>query len=129
MRKHIRSWVVVADSGQAHLFATDHEETRLIPLELPGGSVPAHDSAELSSDRPGRSFSSAGGGLRHAIEPHHDYRKQEKHNFTVALAQWLNVALQANKYDRLVLVVPRRTLGELRQLLSPQVKARMLAAH
>jgi protein required for attachment to host cells len=127
MRKIVRNWVVVADSGQAHLFATDENETRLIPLELPGVPVAevAHHARDLASDRPGRSFSSAGGGIRHAIEPHHDYRKQEKHNFVAALAESLNVAFQAKKYDRLVLVTPPRTLGEFRQLLSAPVQAGM----
>ena len=128
MRKILHTWVVVADSGQAHLFATDESETRLIPIEVPG--VPAteiaHHARDLASDRPGRSFASAGGGVRHAIEPHHDYKKQEKHNFVAALAQSLNVAFQARKYERLVLVSPPRTLGELRQLLSASIQGSMV---
>jgi protein required for attachment to host cells len=127
MRKTVHTWVVVADSGQAHLFAADEDETHLIPLEVPGvpAAEPPHHARDLTSDRPGRSFSSAGGGVRHAIEPHHDYRKQEKHNFVAALAQSLDLAFQAKKYDRLVLVVPPRTLGELRHLLSAPVQAGM----
>ena len=127
MRNRLRNWIVVADSARAQLFETDQEQTRLIPRELTG--VPAremaHYSRDLGADRPGRNFGSAGGGVRHAIEPQHDYHKQEKHEFAAALAAALNRSHQAKEYDRLILVVPPRTLGELRHLLSAPLQACM----
>ena len=127
MRKHIRNWVLVADSARAHLFVPNEDETDLTARELVGipTAEASHFSRELASDRPGRSNSSAGGGVRHAIEPHHDYHKQEKHNFVVQLADAVNRAFQAKDFDRLVLVVPPRTLGELRKCLSAPVQACM----
>jgi protein required for attachment to host cells len=127
MRKRIRSWIVVADSARAQVFETDEEQTRLIQRELTGlpEQEVAHYSRDLGSDRPGRNFGSAGGGVRHAIEPQHDYHKQEKHAFAVALAEALNRSHQAKEYDRLVLVVPPRTLGELRHFLSASLQASM----
>ncbi len=57
---------------------------------------------------------------RHAFEPHHDPHKLEKHNFTAELARTLDGL--CGRYDRLVVVAPPRSLGELDTLLTPQVK-------
>jgi protein required for attachment to host cells len=46
----------------------------------------------------------------------------EKHNFTARLAETLDKACSARKFDRLVLVAPKRSLGELRTLLSARVR-------
>ncbi|HEX9326591.1 MAG TPA: host attachment protein, partial [Reyranella sp.] len=80
---------------------------------------------EIVTDRPGRGFSSANSNIRHGFEPPHDYHKLEKHDFAAALAQVLHDACARHEYDRLVLVAPRRSLGELHGLLSPQVKKRV----
>ena len=127
MRIRQRSWIVVADSGQAHLFSTDRDETHLVPFQLQGlaAAEPAHHAHDAGSDRPGRKFSSAAGGEHHAVEPRHDAHKLEKHKFTAVLAEALNRACEAKSFDRLVLVVPPRTLGELRHLLSHHVQATM----
>lgn len=117
---------MIADSGRARLFIVDEHVTGLIPAELPELSVEVHRHArDLKSDHPGRSFSSAGGGARHAIEPHHDYHKLEKHDFTAAVAHALNRAYDSGEFNQLVLVVPPRTLGELRILLADSVQTRM----
>jgi protein required for attachment to host cells len=86
-----------------------------------------HRSRELKSDRPGRSVSSSRTGLRHAIEPKHDHHKMEKHRFTQAVSGHLERASNRQAFDDLVIVAPRRSLGELRGLLSEQVKARVQA--
>jgi protein required for attachment to host cells len=126
MTKTKDTWVMVADSGLARLFIADEHVTGLIPAELPELSVEVHHHArDLKSDRPGRSFSSSGGGARHAIEPHHDYHKLEKHNFAAAVAHALNRAYASGEFNQLVLVVPPRTLGELRKMLGDSVQARM----
>lgn len=46
--------------------------------------------------------------------------KLEKHNFTAELARTLDGL--CDQYDRLVVVAPPRSLGELDSLLTPQVK-------
>lgn len=126
MTKTKDTWVVVADSGRARLFIVDEHVTGLIPAELSELSVEVHHHArDLKSDHPGRSFSSAGGGARHAIEPHHDYHKLEKHNFAAAVAHALNRAYASGEFNQLVLVVPPRTLGVLRKMLGDSVQARM----
>lgn len=121
-------WFVVTDSARAHFYNVNEGVTGLlhIPNDLadPDARLPARD---LKSDKPGRSFASSGGGERHAIEPHHDYHKMEKHKFILAVAEALDKAAAAGQFDELVLVAPSRSLGELRAALSHQVQARVAA--
>jgi protein required for attachment to host cells len=118
-----RLWVVVADGARARFFVAGPETRGFAPTG-PGAlsSHSAHGHAhDLKSDKPGRTFGS--GNLRHAIEPKHDYHKMEKHKFSRVLAETLDQAYTARAFDHLLLVAPRRSLGELRILLSEQVKA------
>ena len=125
MRKDIRVWVMVMDGGHVQLFVADKESEGLHATSLPGLLVaePHAHARDLKSDRPGRSFGSTHTGTRHAIEPRHDYHKQEKHDSAVLVASALERAFVAHEFDRLVLIAPPRTVGEMRTLLS----ARLLA--
>ena len=71
---------------------------------------------------PGRTFSASRNGVRHAFEPPHDYHKLEKHRFMATLADALDDACGRRAFDDLILVAPRRSLGELRGLLSKRVQ-------
>ncbi len=122
--RHKRTLIVVADGARARFFEPDHDAHTLVPARQ--ADMVAPDSRRLIhdivTDRPGRGFSAARSSMRHAFEAPHDVHKLEKHNFTAALAQALEDARARRQFDRLVLVAPRRSLGELRALLSPQVK-------
>lgn len=121
-----RLWVVVADGARARFFVPGYEEHGFKPTgprELSSDSVHGH-ARDLKSDKPGRAFGSATvGGVRHAIEPKHDYHKLEKRKFAHMVAEALDHAHAEHAFDQLLLVVPRRSLGEFRILLSDQVKA------
>ena len=125
--KKKRIWFVIADSARATFFGLNAAGTALVRTNVP--DLSAADvripSRSLKSDKPGRSLGSAPGGTRHAIEPHHDYHKLEKHKFTVSLAEALDKACAADKYDQVVLVAPKRSLGELRTVLSERVRSRV----
>jgi protein required for attachment to host cells len=95
---------------------------RKADLVAPDSRQRAH---ELKSDKPGRSYSSSRSGARHALEPPHDYQKFEKHRFMIVLADALESACMKREFDDLVLVLPRRSLGELRGLLSKKVQGRV----
>ena len=127
MRKKHNIWVVVADGAHARFLAPDEQISGLQPagpVELEATEEGRH-SRDLKSDRPGRSFGSSGTGVRHAIEPKHDYHKMEKHKFAVEIADVLDHAALRNEFDSLILVAPSRSLGELRELLSKHVKDRL----
>jgi protein required for attachment to host cells len=122
--RHKRTLIVVADGARARFFEPEHHAHTLVParqadMVAPDSRLPTHD---IVTDRPGRGFSAARSSIRHAFEAPHDYHKLEKHNFTASLAQTLEEGCARREFDRLVLVAPRRSLGELHALLSPQVR-------
>lgn len=120
-------WIVVADGARARFF-TPHESGRKFAVAGPGNLVAPRSQQRpraLGSDKPGRGFAAAGRRARHAFEPPHDAHKLEKHRFMVVLAGALDEACAAKAYDSLVLVLPRRSLGELRALLPRRVAARV----
>ena len=127
MRNKHNIWVVVADGAHARFLAPDenlHGLQPAGPVELKA-TEEGHHSRDLKSDRPGRTFGSSGTGVRHTIEPKHDYHKMEKHKFTAEIAEVLDHAALRNEFDSLILVAPSRSLGEFRELVSKHVKDRL----
>ena len=122
-----KTWIVVADGARARFFRPDEQSAKLLPAGV--GNLVAPQSRQrprtLKSDKPGRSFSSSRSGVRHAFEPPHDYHKLEKHHFMATLATTLDTAASRGEFDDLILVAPRRSLGELRGLLSKRVQGRV----
>jgi protein required for attachment to host cells len=127
MRKIRNVWVVVADGAKARFYTPNDN---LSGFQAAGPVIALSRGAklrsrELKSDRPGRSIGSTRNGIRHAIEPKHDHHKLEKHRFTAAVTDLLDRALREGAFDDLVIVAPRRSLGEMRILLPDHVKARV----
>jgi protein required for attachment to host cells len=124
VRNRIRTWIVVADGARARFFTESDDGAKLVAARLADMIAPMNrrPARDLKSDKPGRSYSSSRSGVRHALEPPHDYHKLEKHRFTAAVADVLRDGSESGAFDRLVVVAPRRSLGELRSLLSGRVK-------
>jgi len=121
------TWIVVADGARGRFFRADEEEKKLVsagPADLVAPQS-RERPRDLKSDKPGRSYSSARSGARHALEPPHDYHKLEKQRFMAALAATLDDACKRREFDDLILVAPRRSMGELRGLLSKRVQGRV----
>jgi protein required for attachment to host cells len=119
-----KTLVVVADGSRARFLESSDDRRRLVASRQ--GEMTAAEarrpSRDLASDKPGRGFSSAGGGIRHAYEEKHDIKKVAKHNFTARVAVVLDKVCAGDRYDRVVLVAPPRSLGELHKLLSKRVR-------
>jgi protein required for attachment to host cells len=122
-RRH-RTLIVVADGAKARFLKESQDHKKLVPAEDADMLAPTarQPDRELVTDKPGRGFSTARDGRRGAFEPPHDWHKLEKHNFTARLAEHLDQLCTGKKFDRVVLVAPKRSLGELRTLLSARVK-------
>ena len=128
MRKRpTTTWIVVADSARGRLFRPNEETKKLVSVGPADMVAPQSRQRprDLKSDKPGRSYSSSRSGVRHAFEPAHDYHKLEKHRFMAAVAERLDEACAKREFDDLILVAPRRSLGELRGLLSKRVQSRV----
>jgi len=124
--KPIRTWVLIADAARARVF-----ETRGIGSGLPtvqdlalhAELAPSH---EIGADRPGRSFDSVGAG-RHAMESTSDPHREQKRQFARRVAEAIEARRAAKSFDRLVVVAPAVTMGDLRAALSDKVKAAVAA--
>lgn len=122
--KRTMTWVLIADGARARIAWNDGPGRGVRPLdreELQGRNLPGR---EIMSDRPGRTFDSAGQG-RHAMEPPTDPREHERRIFLNELAALLHREQQQGHYDRLVLVAPPKALGILRDALSDSVRDRI----
>ncbi len=114
-------WVVAAESSGAKIFEADTPLgalRELWSLEHPRGRVFERD---LESDRPGRSFDSAGSG-RHAMEREVDAKRHALLAFAKQVAAHIEGARAAGAFEQLVLVAGPDFLGLLRQSLSDATK-------
>ena len=120
--KPIRTWVLVADAARARIFENTGKGTGLTIVQDMTLDADLAPSRELGTDRPGRSFDSVGSG-RHAMESPSDLHRQQKRQFARRVAEVIEERQARKSFDRLVLVAPPVTVGDLRAALPAKVKA------
>ena len=106
--------IIVFDGAGARTFKLSPKGRLQLQSETTSGLH--RRTSEMVSDKQGRSFASAGGGLRSPYEPKHDPHKMEKHNFVHRMVKQLDDSYDRNEFKHLVLVAPERSLGEFRTL-------------
>ena len=112
--------VVVFDGAKARFLRRDKKGRLTLENEIESGL--ARKTSEIVSDRQGRTFASAGGGVRSAYEPKHDPHKMEKHNFVHGLVKTLDDSYDRNEFKQLIVVAPERSLGEFRALAPDKLR-------
>lgn len=122
--KPTKTCIVVADGAHARIYINDGPGKGIAELPQYAQTVDLKPSREIKSDSPGRAFDSAGQG-RHAMEPQTDPKRHSKQEFHRELARQIEADLVAGKFDRLVLVSPPATLGDLRQSFSKNAAAKI----
>jgi protein required for attachment to host cells len=123
--KPTRTWVLIADGARARILENEgpgHGLTAIEGLEFHGDHSATHD---LVSDREGRSFSSHGPG-RSAIDSRSDPHRDLKTKFAHLLAEVLARGLEQKSYERLIIVAPPVTLGDLRLAISDVVRSKVV---
>lgn len=122
--KPIRTWVLIADGARARVLENQGPGRGLHAVE--GMTFVAEHAAthDLVDDREGRTFSSTS-ARRSAIDARKDPHRVLKKDFAKALAEVLAESEAQKAFDRLVLVAPPVTLGDLRQAVSDHVKAKI----
>lgn len=126
MKKTV-TYVLVADGARARLYVNQGVGKGLQPVS--GATHKAdlhHHDRDILTDKPGRAFNSVGSG-RSAIEPHTDWHRFEKHKFAREMAKVLDAAAASKAFDRLILVAPPATLGDLRTELGDQTRKMVMA--
>lgn len=125
MIKPVKTLVVVADGERARFLSG---LGRCMSFESAGpGEIVVADAGkpnrDLASDKPGRT-SSGKDGIRSAMETT-DFHRREKQLFARSVAEIVDRMAGDSTYDRLVLVAPPSTLGELRAHLNKHTSGRV----
>ena len=118
------AWVLIAD-GEKALFtcnATDAQNPHLVVQRVEELDNPP--TREQSASAPGRRSDGPGDG-RSAMEET-DWHRLAKDRFAADLATLLNRKAQSGEFEKLVIVAPPRTLGELRPQLHSEVQSRVV---
>jgi len=126
MAKSTVTWVLIADGARARLLTTGGGAKGLEPVldqEFIGTNLASRD---IASDRPGRSFDSAGEG-RHAMEPPTDPKRHAKQAFAHDIAEILEAARKKNGFGCLVVVAPPQALGDLRSEFGVELRRMVIA--
>lgn len=121
------TWILVANRAQARLFehTAAGKGLRLVrDIEHPEGRLTNH---EIGSDRPGRSFHKSWTGTS-PMGKEHDEAEQTAIRFAKQLSLLLDEGRTQHQFTRLVLVAEARFLGQLREALSRETSALVMAS-
>ena len=120
------TWILIADGARARIVANDGPNKGVRQVEGADFRTDHSASGELTSDRPGRTFDSAG-SARHAMEPGSDPHRQAKRAFADTVASFLHDQAMDKSFDRLIVVAPAKSLGDLRAAMTDPVRALIYA--
>jgi len=124
--KHLTTWGLIADGARARLVDISGRGKDLKITEIQEFAGDHDASRDLLRDRPSRVHESHG-HTRHAVERKTDPHRELKRDFADVLAEALDEAFGQKRFDRLVVIAPPVTLGDLRKALTGKVKAAVCA--
>ncbi|MDX2205904.1 MAG: host attachment protein [Hyphomicrobiaceae bacterium] len=113
--------MLIADGSRAKVMETDGRGMEFRSVDDMTRAIDLPKGADILSDRPGRTFESAGAG-RSAKENPTDPRRHLKREFAATVVAELRKAMLARRFDRLILVAPPAFLGDLRAELPKDLK-------
>lgn len=110
-------YLVVADSSQANVYATDNKLSTLELVAQQQHPASRLTRSELDSDKAGSSSSSGRG--YHSLGGDSSSHRHESEEFARSLGKYLHGEHLAGKFGQLLVAAPPHFLGDLRQHLSP----------
>jgi protein required for attachment to host cells len=125
MKKTI-TWILIANGTQAHVLEHCGPGKGLSAVKGLDWSIEPLQSRDINADRPGRSFSSVG-SARSAMEPKTDPAQHREAEFTRSVAEEIEKKAREGAFDRLILAAAPIALGNLRKVLSEQVRKQIVA--
>jgi protein required for attachment to host cells len=115
--------ILVAD-GEKALFLRNKGDAEFPNLVVESKALHANPpTGEQGTDRPGRTMDDAG---HHAAMEETDWHRLEKDKFAAELAALLFHRAERNGFDRLIVAMPPRILGDLRKHLHKTVADRII---
>jgi protein required for attachment to host cells len=121
------TWIVIADGDQAKVFEHAGPGKGLVAVRDMLFEQESLKAADILTDKPGRSFSSAGPGSRSSMEYSSDPVKLRERRFVERLAEALEARYGDGRFDRLVIAAAPTALGDLRPALPEGVRRTILA--
>jgi protein required for attachment to host cells len=119
------AFVVVADGRKMLFFRNEGDAAYpnlVVERVREQDNPPNRDQA---TDGPGTSFSSVGNGRSSYEET--DFHQLEEDRFAAETADRLRKRALANDFEKLIIIAPPRTLGELRKHYHKEVSDRLIA--
>lgn len=110
------TWVLVADGEKARFFMNLGPGRGLVDAPVEDQVHENPPSHEQGTERPGRVHDRLG-AHSHAMENPVDWHRFEKAKFAQEMAALLDRAADAGEFERLILIAPPKTLGDLRGAL------------
>lgn len=120
------TWILIADGARARLASVERHGSSTELVEKFEYQADHRPSRELGRDRPARVHESQG-ATRHAVEPKVDPHRALKREFADTISEALDDNLAQKNFDRLIVVAPPVTLGDLRRVFSEPVKSKIFA--
>lgn len=124
MKKHKKTWVLVADGTRARIFVK-----RFKSLSNALGQDFVSDNlrdSEIYMDKPGRAYESAN-PIRHAYQPRTDWHEYQKQIFAKEICAILEKANETADFDELIIISPPKMLGDIRSNLAKQILPKITA--
>jgi protein required for attachment to host cells len=115
--------IMVIDGANKSLFRNRGKDFAPDLERIEHSHRPAGRTSDMGTDKPGRSFQSA--GLSRSAHAGADFHQQEEDRFANEAADQLNLLLTAGKSA--ILIAAPHVLGVMRKRLTPEVRARITA--
>jgi protein required for attachment to host cells len=122
--KPVCTWILIADGGSGRIFANYGPGKGITHVRDLTLDVPIKATRDIMADKPGRSFESAN-TARHSMEYRSDPHREQKKQFLRQIAELLSANI--NDFDRLIVIAAPTALGDLRHMLSANVRAKITA--
>lgn len=127
MRVPHNSFIMVAD-GRKMLFFRNEGDADLPNLRMVRVEEKENPyDRDHASDAPGRTFGSAGNGTVRSAYANTDFHELEEARFAAETADLLKRRAMRGEFEKLFVIAPPRTLGELRKHYHKEVANRLVA--
>lgn len=119
-----KTWALVLNGSRCRILRGVSSKGIKVPTELVLRSE-ARNLRDIMSDKPGRSFTSSGGGRRSAMEYGSDPLAEDQREFIRQIISLLESHRRAGDFDKLAIFAEHEMLGHLRQMM-PQTLTDMV---
>ena len=119
------SYILVADGAKMLFFRNEGDAENLNLTVVAAEQQADLYDREIKTDTAGQKPAGAGTGGSTAGQA--DFHRQSEDRFAAEAAERINRAALANEFERLIIVAPPKTLGELRKHYHKQAESRIAA--